>query len=383
MRRPRGFGRIFRRPNRPAGHLWIYWYFRGDHYESVAKALGKPHDQVTEKDAERLLNHRVRQKARGEVPATNRVTVGELLDAYWTHLRIKGVKNERQTRTHIMAARRWFGSEPAARLDAKRLQDLVSDLLSRTYVRHKTRVPYARGTIKTRLYVLRAALVHAHETLQKIPTVPRFPKLIVRNARKGFFTRDAFTRIHHLLAEPADDIALFGYLTGWRKGEVLELPLTALDLSGGTLRLDDSKTDEGRVRPIIEPELRALLEQRWAKRAIGCPYLFHRAGRKVTANWFDRQWRSARAQAGLPERLFHDFRRTAYNDIVSEAGVDLITAMELTGHKSLSVAQRYNIVEPQRMRLALQRVAAMREAQKFPDKSLATGRTIPLKGQSS
>src|SRR5262252_4271457 len=150
MRRPRGFGRVFRRPNRPDGHLWIYWYFQGDHYESVAKALGKPHDQVTDKDAERLLNHRLKLKARGEAPTlTNRVTVGELLDAYWKHLRIKGVKNERQTQTHIAAARRWFGTEPAARLDAKRLQDLVNDLLSRTYVLRGKKVTYARGTIKT------------------------------------------------------------------------------------------------------------------------------------------------------------------------------------------------------------------------------------------
>ena len=40
--RPRGFGRIFRRPNRPDGDLWIAYYSHGgEQRESVKKALGK------------------------------------------------------------------------------------------------------------------------------------------------------------------------------------------------------------------------------------------------------------------------------------------------------------------------------------------------------
>jgi hypothetical protein len=61
---------------------------------------------------------------------------------------------------------------------------------------------------------------------------------------------------------------------------------------------------------------------------------------------------------------------------VSHAGVDLVTAMELTGRLSLSVAKRYNVVEQKRMRRALEAVARYRDAEgiaEYPDNSCAEG----------
>jgi hypothetical protein len=43
------------------------------------------------------------------------------------------------------------------------------------------------------------------------------------------------------------------------------------------------------------------------------------------------------------------------------SGSDLVTAMELTGHKTLTVAKRYNIAELVRQRTALERLEAHRE----------------------
>jgi integrase len=373
-RRPRGFGAIYRRPNRPDGHLWIRWYHGGDHCESVEQALGKA--GVTEKDAERLLNARLKEKIAGRpIPVSPTLTVSELLDDYWASLRVRGVKNSRQTRNHIEAVRSWVGHERAATLTTARLQRVVDELLTREYVRAGVRRRYARGTVKTRLYVLRAALAHAKNVLQKLTEMPTVPRMLVRNARQGFFSYAQFRAIHGHLPQPAADIALFGYLTGWREGEVLDLPLTAVDLKAETVRLADSKTGEGRVRPIVEADLRALLERRVAARALGCPAVFHRRGRRVGRNWFQGQWRLAREAARLPGVFFHDFRRTAYNDFVSEAGLDLVTAMELTGHRSLAIATRYNIVDQRRLRLALEKVAVLRVQQQDTYNSPTRGRS--------
>jgi hypothetical protein len=37
--------------------------------------------------------------------------------------------------------------------------------------------------------------------------------------------------------------------------------------------------------------------------------------------------------------FFTTCERTAHNGFVSEAGIDLVTAMELTGHRSLAIAR--------------------------------------------
>ncbi len=84
-----------------------------------------------------------------------------------------------------------------------------------------------------------------------------------------------------------------------------------------------------------------MLEDLFKKRILGCPLVFHRKGRFITE--FRKSWSTACENAEVPVKLFHDFRRTAVRNMV-RAGIPERVAMMVSGHKTRSVFDRYNIV---------------------------------------
>ncbi|MCZ6695395.1 MAG: tyrosine-type recombinase/integrase, partial [Acidobacteria bacterium] len=87
-------------------------------------------------------------------------------------------------------------------------------------------------------------------------------------------------------------------------------------------------------------------------------FVFHRCGRPLVD--IRKAWRTACMAAGVSGRRFHDLRRSAVRDMV-RAGVPETVAMSVTGHRTRSVFDRYDITTGDDQRDALERTAAYRQ----------------------
>ena len=140
------------------------------------------------------------------------------------------------------------------------------------------------------------------------------------------------------------------------------------------MRLETGTTKNGEARTFpLTTALRRVLEdqqmiaeQLKRERGLIVRYVFcyvtrQKAGQRITESGFNKAWRQARVAAGCPDRIPHDFRRTAVRTLV-RAGVPERVAMQLTGHKTRAVFERYNITSPNDLRQAAQRLDAYTSA---------------------
>ena len=224
----------------------------------------------------------------------------------------------------------------------------------------------SNGEINRELTILRRIFNLAIEN-EKLMQAPYIPLLKERNVRTGFFEFEQFASVLAHLPTALQPVIEFAYITGWRiDSEVLPLEWRHVDFDGGDVRLDahTTKNDEPRVFPLTDDLLPLLKQQhaehvRLKKAGHIFPFVFFReladrrggpkAPRQILK--YAKAWKAATVAAACPGRIPHDLRRTAVRNMVRR-GVPERVAMQLTGHKTRSVFEWYNIVSAGDLRAA-------------------------------
>lgn len=278
------------------------------------------------------------------------LTVSDL----WTAYAPKSRRDNDTWQTEVGRAKhlvRLLGAKRASQLSLADVDAYRSARLDEKTVRGG---PPSPATLDREIELLKRVLNYAVECRRLYANPVAKVKLLGKvNTRRSVIKTDkAFDELLAAAADSLKPILVVAYDTGMRLTEILRFRWEQYDRAEGCLDLDADQTKGERARKVFLT--RRAIETLEAINVKG-PFMFtnpktgsyYRDVRKV----FD----SARRAIGRPELWFHDLRRSFVTRAVKR-GISQKVVMEMTGHKSPSVFDRYNIVFDEAVRDAARRL---------------------------
>jgi integrase len=330
-----------RRDGTLGGNWWVQYYQNG-------KRIRESTGTRKETEAKRFLKEREGRVAMGQpvLPRIDRIRYDAISNDLWEHYVTSGNRGLREAGARFKPLNQFFQNRRVAAITASE---------TTKYIAWRQAQGVANGTINRELSVLGTMLRLAYER-GKVLRLPTIHLLKEASPRSGFFERDQFLAVRRHLPEALQVAITVSYTFGWRTSEVLTLERRHVNVSEGTIRLDPGTTKSGEGRLVyLTPELKPLLEEQ-LKRVdelgwkLGRIVLFlfphltgQYQGRRIRD--FRKAWYMACRKAGCAGMIRHDFRRTAVRNMIN-SGIPERVAMQITGHRTRSVFDRYHIVSP-------------------------------------
>jgi integrase len=332
----RGMGCVYKRGN----IYWIRYSVNGEsHHESSRSSK--------EADAKRLLKRRLGESADGRFigPKFERILLCELCEDFLTDYRINGKRSLDKAQRSVRHLLGFFKEIKAQQVSTDRVN---------AFIAHRQAQGVSNAEINRELAALKRTF-NLGLRAEKIVRKPYIPMLKENNVRQGFFESEDFRAVREALPDHLKPVLTFAYLTGWRKEETLGLRWAQVERGAATIRIDPGVTKGGEGRTIIlRGELRKVIDEQWDNHRLDCPYVFHRAGKRIKD--FRGSWEKALNAAVVEGKIFHDLRRTAIRNML-RAGVRERVAILIAGHKTRSILDRYDIVNEGDLQEAAERIA--------------------------
>lgn len=318
---------------RKKGRFWQMRYYWGSELREESTRC------EDKKSAERVLRKRLREIDEGSYagPAAQTLTVLDVCNLvagdYELHRKRSARDVQYRIDKHLAGP---FGKISAGALGDEQIT---------AYVTARRAQKASDSTINRELSIVRRGYTLAVRR-HKITAAPYIPKLDESgNVRQGFLEHDQYSAVLREMPEHLQCLFVCAYHLGMRLGELRKLRWEQVDLEAREIRLTpvQTKNKKPRTAPIYGDMLAWLEMQKRAHDEWwpACSFLFHYSGKPIGSHV--KGWSEACTRAGVPGLLRHDLRRTAVRNMI-RAGVPEKVAREISGHRSSSMLDRYNIV---------------------------------------
>lgn len=346
-------------------------YFRGKH---ITKASGLTNRRKAEAMAKKLEADLLN----GHQPLDYaNVAYTELMKDLITNYKNNGKKSLDRLGRSLLHLDRVFGGWKVSDITTNAVRNYTKERLSQTKPNGKS---YANATINRELAALKAALNLGRKG-GKLAVVPYIEMLKENNVRRGYVNQNQFDTLAEHLPRYIRYYVRFCYLTGMRREEVAGLTWANLNKEKLEIRLEGTSTKSGepRIIPLVG-EIKNLIQFMHMMRTDalkhGQPFTDHifpnRSGIGPIKD-FRYVWNKACRESGLgygyrmstsyvnkwkdqfpSGPLLHDMRRSFATN-ATEAGIPEKVVQEIGGWKTTSTFKRYQIVQKEHIKAALEK----------------------------
>ena len=268
-------------------------------------------------------------------------TLAELIDRYIERVLPLKPKNARNVRQHLLWWKQELGycllSDIKPSLIAQKRDELLSGLTCKGKIRSSTTVVRYLASLSHAF----AIAVKDWEWILENP-VMKISKPKIYNGRTRFLNEVEKEKLIQACRESKSNglypIVILALSTGMRKGEIMNLKWSDIDLAKGTILLQTTKNGERRYIPLLGIAL-DLLRAKYINQATDA-LIFPALHSQSNPLDIRSAWNTALRNAGIENFRFHDLRHTAASYLAMNQA-SLLEIGTLLGHKTVQMTKRY------------------------------------------
>ncbi len=338
--RTKGTGSIFQRGTR--------WYVA--YYDTNMRQRQESAKTDSKRVAEELLRKRLAEVEAGipvdEVKKLRYEDIKELVIVDYRNNKKKGLEKDEEGKDYI------WGFEHLDPFFKDMLVKNISTSLLNQFVTKRYAEKASSGTINRNLSLLRR-MMHLAEREGKLNTAPFFPMQKEDNVREGFVEREQFVGLLAKLPEHLRTYVTFLYYTGCRTTAAKLITWSQVEVVGEKvyLNLKGTQNKTGKMLKLPLPmEIASVLRKQFRQDNVA---VFNT--RNLRKEWDKVRGGvivNGKVKGGI---LMHDLRRSGVRNLI-RSGVPQSVAMKISGHKTASVFERYNIISTDDIDAAMQAV---------------------------
>ena len=326
--------RLYKRKGSPK--YWVDW--RDQNGKRYRKSTGTEDKQLAEALAAKWTQESFMEQHFGKIPDS------PFRDAVLRYGKEKKRENpagyEDNTRFRLQLLLDNFGALNLTEIRYANIQDFADKRLETV----------REATVQKELATLKAILNKAHRE-ERLASVPPFPKAKALQVRCRWLTVSEETRLLEAASKHLRPLIIVAVDTGGRRSELLGLDWRHVNLEKGLVTFVKTKNGEDRTIRLTQ---RARLElKKLGPKETGPVFTYNGKAMRDTKSSFT----NARRKAGIKDLRFHDLRHTFASRLVQQ-GVSIYEVMHLTGHKSVSMVQRYTHLAPDFQKRAISALEA-------------------------